>query len=113
MPACSVQFIYMYVRVCMYTMERPVLLVQVARQRVSVPLRRLEHTFLFGGGELLAVLPEVAALASLPAGDSCCQAFNVLHQLHVTAWWRWERTRKENGEQHKDRKGKLGGKTDK
>lgn len=75
----------------MYTVERPVLLVQVARQRVSVPLRRFEHTFLFGGGELLAVLPEVAALASFPAGDSSCQAFNILHQFHVAAWWRREK----------------------
>lgn len=69
----------------MCTMERPVLLVQVARQRVSVPLRWFQHAFLFGGGELLAVLPKVAALASFAAGDSCCQAFNVLHQLNVTA----------------------------
>lgn len=83
------------VSVCMYTMERPVLLVQVARQRVSVPLRRLKHAFLFGGGKLLAVLPEVAALASLPAGDASCQAFNVIHQLHVAAWC----TRKERGKQ--------------
>lgn len=73
---------------CVYTMERPVLLVQVARQRVSVPLRRLEHAFLLGGGELLAVFPEVATLASLPAGDSWRQAFNILHQLHVAPWWR-------------------------
>ena len=70
----------------MYTMERPVLLEQVARQRVSVPLGRLKHAFLFRWGELLAVFPEVATLASLPAGDSCCQAFNVVHQLHVTTW---------------------------
>lgn len=70
----------------MDTMERPVLLVQVARQRVSVPLRRLEHPLVFGGGELLAVLPEVAAFASLPAGNSRSQAFDVLHQLHVAAW---------------------------
>lgn len=88
----------------MYTMERPVLLVQVARQRVSVPLRWLKHTFLFGGGELLAVLPEVAALASLPAGDSCCQAFNILHQFHVAAWWRREKTRQ--GENQSNTKGK-------
>lgn len=79
MPACA------YSCACVCTVERPVLLVQVARQRVSVPLGRLEHAFLFGGGELLAVLPEVAALSSLSAGDSCCEPFNVLHQLHVTA----------------------------
>lgn len=92
----------------MYTMERPVLLVQVARQRVSVPLRRLKHTFLFGGGELLAVLPEVAALASLPAGDSCCQAFNVLHQLHVAAWWRREENREEiRAAEQKHEKGEI------
>lgn len=80
---------YVCMYVCaVYTMQRPVLLVQVARQRVSVPLRWLEHALLLGGGELLAVLPEVATLASLPAGDSCRQAFDVLHQLHVAAWWR-------------------------
>lgn len=96
MSACVIYCMYMYI--CMYTMERPVLLVQVARQRVSVPLRRLKHTFLFGGGELLAVLPEVAAFASLPTGDSCCQAFYIIHQLHVAAWWKREKTRQENRE---------------
>lgn len=79
-------------------MERPVLLVQVARQRVSVPLRWFKHTFLFGGGELLAVLPEVAPFASLPTGDSRCQAFYIIHQLHVTAWGKREKKRQENRE---------------
>lgn len=78
--------IYACVRARLRTVERPVLLVQVARQRVSVPLRRLKHTLLFRGGELLAVLPEVAALSSLPAGDARRQAFDVIHQLHVAAW---------------------------
>lgn len=93
MPACTDSC------ACVCTVERPVLLVQVARQRVSVPLGRLEHAFLFGGGELLAVLPEVAALSSLSAGDSCCEPFNVLHQLHVTAWRRQKRETQKEGEE--------------
>ena len=67
-------------------MQGPVLLVQVAGQRVTVPLGRLQHALLLGGGELLTVLPEVAALPPLAAGHACRQAFDVLHQLHVVAW---------------------------
>lgn len=59
-------------------------LVEVAGQGLSVPLRGLEHALLLGGGELLAVLPEVAALAPLP-GDPCRQPLHVLHRVIVTS----------------------------
>lgn len=72
-----------YDKVCL-TVVWAIPLVHVAGQGLPVPLRRLEQAFLLGGGELLAVLPEVAALAPLP-GDPCRQPLHVLHRVIVTS----------------------------